>query len=59
MPYRRFTVLVLLLVFHHFGDRFFLAQVWEQGSNIHRDVPSSKLERELAKNGERIQLLAL
>jgi hypothetical protein len=40
------------LVFRRAGDKYFLAQVWLQGSSIHRDVLKGKLEVELAKKGE-------
>ena len=43
------------LVFHHSGNEYFLAQVWEQGSNIHRDLQSGTRARDLAKSGERME----
>ena len=43
------------LVFHRIGNQYFLAQVWEQGSEVRRDVRSGNLARELAKRGERSQ----
>jgi hypothetical protein len=43
------------LVFDHIGNQYFLAQVWEQGSEVRRDVRSGNLARELAKRGERNQ----
>jgi len=43
------------LVFHRFGNQYFLAQVWELGSNVHRDLRGGNLARELAKRGERSQ----
>jgi hypothetical protein len=43
------------LVFHRIGGHYFLAQVWEQGSLVHRDVPSGQLARELASKGESVQ----
>jgi hypothetical protein len=43
------------LVFHRFGNEYFLAQVWEQGSNVHRDLRSGNRARELARSGDRIQ----
>jgi hypothetical protein len=42
------------LVFHRFGNEYFLAQVWEQGSNIHRDLQSGNRARELASAGDRM-----
>jgi hypothetical protein len=38
------------LVFHRFGNEYFLAQVWEQGSAVHRDLRSGDRARELAKS---------
>jgi hypothetical protein len=43
------------LVFHRIGNQYFLAQVWEQGSNLHRDLRSGKLARELVSGGWRAQ----
>ncbi len=43
------------LVFHRIGNEYFLAQVWEQGSNLHRDLRSGKLAGELARNSGRVQ----
>ena len=36
------------LVFHRYGGRYFLYQVWVRGENRGRELPSTKLERELA-----------
>jgi hypothetical protein len=47
------------LVFHRFGNEYFLAQVWQQGSNIHRDLRSGNRARVLAKNGERLQFITI
>ena len=46
---------VAKLVFHRLGNHYFLAQIWEQGSDVHRDLQSGKLARELARNGEKVQ----
>ncbi len=43
------------LVFHRIGNQYFLAQVWEQGSNLHRDLRSGKLAQELVSGGWRVQ----
>ena len=43
------------LVFHRFRNEYFLAQVWEQGDNVHRDLRSGNRARELARSGDRIQ----
>jgi len=47
------------LVFHRFGNEYFLAQVWEQGSNIHRDLKSGNRARQLASSGERMESVPL
>ena len=47
------------LVFHRFGNEYFLAQVWEQGSNVHRDLRSGNRARELARNGDRMQFITI
>lgn len=36
------------LVFHCYGDRYFLAQVWMRGSQMGRELPKSTLESEIA-----------
>lgn len=38
------------LVFHKYGDRYFLYQIWVQGEDRGREVPKTPLERELASN---------
>jgi hypothetical protein len=38
------------LVFHRYGDRYFLYQIWVQGEDTGRQVPETPLERELASN---------
>jgi len=39
------------LVFHIMGGRYFLSQIWTQGYDQGRQLPKSKSEIELAKNG--------
>lgn len=39
------------LVFRHIGDHYFLVQVWKSHSGSGREVPASKLQQELARNG--------
>ena len=39
------------LVFRHIGDQYFLAQVWKSHSGSGREIPASKLQQELARNG--------
>lgn len=38
-----------VLVFHRYGDQYFLAQVWQEGSSVGRQFPVSKKERALYK----------
>jgi hypothetical protein len=38
------------LVFNHYGDQYFLAQVWTPADNTGLEVPQSKSERTLARN---------
>lgn len=47
------------LVFRRFGNLYFLTQVWERGSNTHRDVASGKLADELASSDEKPQTLTI
>ena len=48
------------LVFHRYGERYFLAEVWSGGSNTGRELVKSRqeraIERELASNGLRSEL---
>ncbi len=37
------------LVFHRYGDQYFLAQVWGEGSTVAMQLPTLRAERELAK----------
>lgn len=49
------------LVFHRYGDRYFLSQVWVEGSTQGRQLPKSKEEKEqeqlLARNQTRDQVI--
>lgn len=40
------------LVFHTMGGRYYLYQVWRQGFDQGRELPKSKTELRLAKNGD-------
>ena len=46
-----------LLVFHRYGDQYFLFQVWQAGATTGREFPKSKSERalqqQLARNSGR------
>jgi hypothetical protein len=39
------------LVFHRVAGRYFLSQVWVEGKSAGRQLPRSKAEIEMAKNG--------
>src|SRR6266850_809005 len=39
------------LVFHKYGDQYFLSQIWTPGGNTGRELLMPRIERELAKNG--------
>ena len=39
------------LVFHRYGNEYFLAQVWTGGQNVVRDLVSSKLAMKIAASG--------
>jgi len=41
------------LVFHRYGDTYFLSQIWLQGSSEGRHIKMSKREAEVARNGQR------
>ena len=38
------------LVFHHYGDQYFLFQVWPAGATTGRQFPKSRSELEIRKN---------
>jgi hypothetical protein len=38
------------LIFHRYGDEYFLYQVWVQGESRGRELPPTKVEKELASN---------
>ena len=37
------------LVFHRYGDQYFLFQVWPKGATVGRELPKSRSEREVAR----------
>jgi hypothetical protein len=41
------------LVFHHVGDRYFLASIWTSGNSRGYELSKSRSERELQAQGER------
>jgi hypothetical protein len=40
------------LVFHRYGERYFLSQIWIAGETSGREFPISKREAEMAKNSQ-------
>jgi len=47
------------LVFKRYGDRYFLSQVWYPGTNQGRELQVSKIERELARNNAKPEIVTL
>jgi hypothetical protein len=47
------------LVFHKYGDQYFLSQIWEAGGNSGRELLLPSSERQLAKNGSERQMVVL
>jgi hypothetical protein len=47
------------LVFKRYGDRYFLSQVWYPGTNQGRELKVSKVERELAMNSAKPEIVTL
>jgi hypothetical protein len=45
------TATVTQVVFHRYGDHYFLAQLWMQGQNTGREVLKGRQESELARKG--------
>lgn len=42
--------LVTKLIFKKLGSQYFLSQIWVEGQERGRELPTSRLQRELAKN---------
>ena len=40
------------LVFHRYGDEYFLAEIWPVGSETGRELPKTRAERELARQAQ-------
>ena len=38
------------LVFHRYGDRYFLNQIWVEGMNAGHEIPANPREKEVAKD---------
>ena len=44
------------LVFHRYGDTYFLSEVWVSGNTIGRQLPRSRPEREAAEHNAEMKL---
>jgi hypothetical protein len=47
------------LVFHQYGDQYFLSQIWTAGGNTGRELLMPRWERQLAKNAVKGRSVAL
>lgn len=47
------------LVFHRYGDRYFLCEVWVEGDNRGSELPITKLEKELRASNARPSSVAI
>jgi hypothetical protein len=47
------------LVFHRYGDRYFLSQIWAQGEERGSELPMTKVEKELRASNARPALVAV
>lgn len=47
------------LIFHKYGDQYFLSQIWTPGSQSGRELLMPRLERQLAKNAIERQTIVL
>ena len=47
------------LVFHKYGDRYFLTQVWVSGERTGWQIPTGRSERELAERAARHEVVAV
>jgi hypothetical protein len=45
------------LVFHRYGDRYFLSQIWTEGNNRGHEIPISQREKETARNSSMQQVV--
>jgi hypothetical protein len=40
------------LIFHRYGDQYFLSQIWVEGSDSGRELPRTRVEKELMSKAE-------
>jgi len=45
------------LVFHRYGDRYFLSQIWTEGNNRGHEIAISQREKETARNSSMQQVV--
>ena len=45
------------LVFHRYGGRYFLSQIWTEGNNRGHEIPISRREEETARNSSMKQVV--
>lgn len=38
------------MVFHRYGNRYFLKRIWVQGNNVGHEIPATPREREVARD---------
>ena len=48
-----------LLVFHRYGDEYFLSEIWPAGSSVGRELPKTRAERELERKAQENQIAAI
>ncbi|HSE17403.1 MAG TPA: hypothetical protein VLB46_10135 [Pyrinomonadaceae bacterium] len=47
------------LVFHKYGDEYFLSEIWPAGGLTGRELPKSRTERDLARKAQNNQIAAM
>jgi hypothetical protein len=47
------------LVFHRYGEEYFLSEIWPAGGQTGRELPKSRTERELARKAQDHQIAAM
>lgn len=48
---RKAIVTDAMLTFRHSGDRYFLRQIWNVGASVGRELPNTRFETGVARNG--------
>jgi hypothetical protein len=47
-----------VLVFHRYGDEYFLSEVWVKGASVGRELTKTRAERELERKSQNNQIAA-